>query len=924
MNHQKEGRENPWSLNTKSAITVGLLLCLLFSAVPVKADWKSDANARIEANRKRNAQITVVDANSDPIPGVSVQIEQTKHRFGFGTCLTTGQVTNANHQNFIRNHFEWAVCENDMKWSSNEATRDVWTFSNADTIATWCANNDIKLRGHTLVWETGNQTPSWVPGLQCATYPTTSAMLEEVDERINYTVGRYAGQIVQWDINNEMLSGSMFNCLGEAGRAHMFNLANSVDPNCLMMMNEYAGNSFGGYDGWTYRDRANGLIALGAAVEGLGIQGHVATPFRPEDYYNDVLEPLAEVGLPIIVTEFSVNNEYDGSQIAIDLENFYRICFSHPLVEAIIMWGYHQDSWQWGGIVNSSTWTLNAGGVKYEDLMDEWTTNDSNTTNGSGNVYFRGFHGTYDITLSVPGEPNDEVSTIELVPGGGTAQFVIETDFGPIEPDANAPEPDPMTFFSVPTATGSSTITMTATTASDDTPPVLYYFECTNDAGKSSSWQTSTTYTAQGLTPLTQYTFRVRARDSYTTPNYTGWSDPASAITLPPPTNIEIIGSWATGLSHAEESGYSRALIFITHAEDDVAITLNSVTYGGQTMTPVVERVTGTSGYRAYVAAYILDDDGIDAATSGTIFPNWATTPENVSYASVFLGSVDQTTPVGATASNSTTNPTPNPITTSALATDDGDMVIDAAVCGNSGDYTLLNGFTEAPFEHDMGSSTGADGYKSATGANETPSAQHNSVNRQAIIGFVVQAAPAVDEPPAAPTGLAATPGNDTVSLDWSDNGEADMNGYNVYRSTTQGSGYGKLNVALVADSNYIDSDVNNGTPYYYVVTAVDINDHESVYSIEAPATPDYQTCQDVIDGGDRLVSDIDGDCYVDLFDVEIIAGYWLHTDCAGLDDCENADIEPQELDGDVDFFDFSDFAADWLNCNNPEDTNCP
>ena len=47
-------------------------------------------------------------------------------------------------------------------------------------------------------------------------------MLEEIDERINDTVGRYAGQIVSWDVDNEMLSGNMFDCLGESGRAHFF------------------------------------------------------------------------------------------------------------------------------------------------------------------------------------------------------------------------------------------------------------------------------------------------------------------------------------------------------------------------------------------------------------------------------------------------------------------------------------------------------------------------------------------------------------------------------------------------------------------------------------------------------------------------------------------------------------------------------
>ena len=159
------------------------------------------------------------------------------------------------------------------------------------------------------------------------------------------------------------------------------------------------------------------------------------------------------------------------------------------------------------------------------------------------------------------------------------------------------------------------------------------------------------------------------------------------------------------------------------------------------------------------------------------------------------------------------------------------------------------------------------------------------------------------------------------VELDWDDNNEPDLDGYNIYRSATSGSGYIKLNTALVTDSNYTDITAVNGMPYFYVVTAVDTNSNESGYSDEATATPDYQSCQDVIDGGYRLVSDINGDCYVDFLDVEIIAYYWLHIDCAGLGDCENADFEP---DGDVDLVDFSDFAVDWTRCNHPQDSNCP
>lgn len=91
--------------------------------------------------------------------------------------------------------------------------------------------------------------------------------------------------------------------------------------------------------------------------------------------------------------------------------------------------------------------------------------------------------------------------------------------------------------------------------------------------------------------------------------------------------------------------------------------------------------------------------------------------------------------------------------------------------------------------------------------------------------------------PPAAPTGLAATAGNGSVTLDWADNTEGDLASYNVYRSTTSGS-YGTALATGITPSSYTDSTVTNGTTYYYVVTAVDTSSNESAASNEASATP--------------------------------------------------------------------------------------
>ncbi|MEJ2649230.1 MAG: endo-1,4-beta-xylanase, partial [Sedimentisphaerales bacterium] len=431
--------QNPrYTLQTiiKSAIVAILVIYVFIPASAAKGDWVSEANARIEQIRKRNVQITVIDSNGGPVSNIFVQIDQVRHRFAFGTCLAYGPLEgNSSYSDFVLDHFEWAVCENEMKWASNEAKRDIETYNQADYIANWCASNNIILRGHNVVWETGSQTPGWVSSLGCNTYPNPSNKLEEIDERINSIVGRYKGQIVQWDINNEILSGHFYDCLGEAGRAHFFELANQIDPECAMYMNEYSGNSFGSYNGDAYARRANGLIALGAPIEGLGIQAHVKSPFQPEKYYNNVLEELALVGLPIMATEYDTDASAE-SQRADDLENFYRICFSHPSVKGIIMWGFWKNSvWRGSGIVNSD-WTLNEAGVRYEELLDEWTTEESNFTDSSGSVSFRGFYGTYEIKLVVAGRPAESF-VIELEPGQTTAQFVFQTNLESTVPIRN-------------------------------------------------------------------------------------------------------------------------------------------------------------------------------------------------------------------------------------------------------------------------------------------------------------------------------------------------------------------------------------------------------------------------------------------------------------------------------------------------------
>ena len=85
--------------------------------------------------------------------------------------------------------------------------------------------------------------------------------------------------------------------------------------------------------------------------------------------------------------------------------------------------------------------------------------------------------------------------------------------------------------------------------------------------------------------------------------------------------------------------------------------------------------------------------------------------------------------------------------------------------------------------------------------------------------------------------------------LDWDNNTEADLAGYNVYRSLRPGSDHIRVSQSLLADSEYVDAGVVEGTTYYYVATAEDILGYESAYSDEVSASLGIQPVMKLLAG---------------------------------------------------------------------------
>jgi hypothetical protein len=90
-----------------------------------------------------------------------------------------------------------------------------------------------------------------------------------------------------------------------------------------------------------------------------------------------------------------------------------------------------------------------------------------------------------------------------------------------------------------------------------------------------------------------------------------------------------------------------------------------------------------------------------------------------------------------------------------------------------------------------------------------------------------------VDVPPFPPDGVFSITGDGVVSIYWNANWEEDLDGYAVYRSTTNPGPYYFLDEVSANQTWYDDTDVVNGETWFYAVTAFDRAGYESELSLE-------------------------------------------------------------------------------------------
>lgn len=270
-------------------------------------------------------------------------------------------------QQILASEFNSITPENDMKWAEVHPEPGVYDFSGADAVVAFAQANHQEVRGHTLLWH--SQNPQWV--IDGSATWTCQEARDVLEDHITTVVGRYAGEIYQWDVANEIFQDDW-----DAGGVRLrteanpflkacaddpvaligdaFRWAHEADPNAVLFLNDYNAEGINNKTN-AYYALAQELLADGVPLGGFGAQGHLSLQYGFDDSIQANFERFAALGLQVAITEADVrmplgdDGQPTAEQIALQAERYDKMlqaCINVPSCTSYTVWGF-DDGRSW-------------------------------------------------------------------------------------------------------------------------------------------------------------------------------------------------------------------------------------------------------------------------------------------------------------------------------------------------------------------------------------------------------------------------------------------------------------------------------------------------------------------------------------------------------------------------------------------------
>lgn len=235
-----------------------------------------------------------------------------KNYFPIGVAVNPRMVQPGPDAELIKAQFNSMTPENAMKMGPIHPEPNRYYWKDADAIAEFAGQNNIKLRGHTLCWH--NQTPRWFFTDSTGKQVSREVLLTRLKEHITTVMGRYKGKIYAWDVVNEAVpdtgtsiyrKSKFYEIIGEDYIEKAFQYAHEADPSAQLFYNDYNTESA------AKREKIYQLLKKlkdrNVPINGVGLQAHwsIYEPTRQE--LEESITKFAGLGLKVQITELDVS-----------------------------------------------------------------------------------------------------------------------------------------------------------------------------------------------------------------------------------------------------------------------------------------------------------------------------------------------------------------------------------------------------------------------------------------------------------------------------------------------------------------------------------------------------------------------------------------------------------------------------------------
>ena len=252
--------------------------------------------------------------------------ETYKDYFKIGVAVNKFNVSVPEQAALVSQEFNSVTAENDMKPGQIQPKEGQWNWGPADSIANYCRQNGIKMRGHCLCWH--SQFADWMFVDKKGKEVKKEVFYKRLREHIHAVVNRYKDVVYCWDVVNEAIADQAFGFPGRPANpyresrhfklcgdefiAKAFEFAHEADPNALLFYNDYNECDPG------KRDRIYNMVKkmqdAGVPIHGIGMQGHYNIYGPSEEDIDAAITKYSQLVKHIHVTELDLrtNTEMGG------------------------------------------------------------------------------------------------------------------------------------------------------------------------------------------------------------------------------------------------------------------------------------------------------------------------------------------------------------------------------------------------------------------------------------------------------------------------------------------------------------------------------------------------------------------------------------------------------------------------------------